>query len=207
MGPKIAHTLVSFDFADQAPLTFSIEIRKERHEEFSAIGGFFRKYELSLVAADEKDIIYTRSNIRGEQVYFFPIQMNPQEAQALFQEYLHKADALAAKPRWYNTLTSNCTTLLFDMIQSVSQKRFPADYRLLASGYLPNYLYDLHALDHRWDMQTWYQRAHINPRVENLKDIHSQDFSRLIRQGVQLDSSAKISTPYSHPTDQNKVLP
>ncbi len=207
MGPKIAHTLVSFDFADQAPLTFSIEIRKERHEEFSAIGGFFRKYELSLVAADEKDIIYTRSNIRGEQVYFFPIQMNPQEVQALFQEYLRKADALAAKPRWYNTLTSNCTTLLFDMIQSVSQKRFPADYRLLASGYLPNYLYDLHALDHRWDMQTWYQRAHINPRVENLKDIHSQDFSRLIRQGVQLDSSAKISTPYSHPTDQNKVLP
>ncbi len=63
------------------------------------------------------------------------------------------------------------------MIQAVSQKRFPADYRLLASGYLPNYLYDLHALDHRWDMQTWYQRAHINPRVENLKDIHSQDFS------------------------------
>jgi len=58
MGPQIAHTLVSFDFANAAPLTFSIEIRKERHEEFSSLGGFFRKYELSLVAADEKDIIY-----------------------------------------------------------------------------------------------------------------------------------------------------
>ncbi len=40
MGPKIAHTLVSFDFANQKPLTFSIEIRKEKNEEFSAIGGF-----------------------------------------------------------------------------------------------------------------------------------------------------------------------
>ena len=73
MGPQIAHTLVSFDFSDQKPLVFSIEIRKENGEEFSAIGGFFRKYELSLVASDEKDLIYTRSNIRNEQVYLFPI--------------------------------------------------------------------------------------------------------------------------------------
>ncbi len=75
MGPKIAHTLSSaFDFAHSAPLTFSIEIRKEKNEDFSAIGGFFCKFEVSLIAADEKDIIYTRSNIRGEQVYFFPDQ-------------------------------------------------------------------------------------------------------------------------------------
>jgi hypothetical protein len=30
MGPQIAHTLVSFDFSDQKPLVFSIEIRKEK---------------------------------------------------------------------------------------------------------------------------------------------------------------------------------
>ena len=74
MGPQIAHTLVSFDFANSKPLTFSIEIRKEKNEEFSTYGGFFRKYELSLIAADEKDLIYTRSNVRGEHVYFFPGQ-------------------------------------------------------------------------------------------------------------------------------------
>lgn len=53
MGPKIAHTLVSFGFADGQYLTFSLEIRKEVGEEFSAWKGFFRQYEAILVAADE----------------------------------------------------------------------------------------------------------------------------------------------------------
>ena len=91
MGPQIAHTLISFDFNNQAPLVFSIEIRKEKTEEFSTLGGFFRKFELSLIAADEKDIIYTRSNVRGEQVYFFPVAMPKPEMRALFEEYLKKS--------------------------------------------------------------------------------------------------------------------
>ncbi|WP_155516103.1 DUF4105 domain-containing protein, partial [Acinetobacter pittii] len=84
------------------PLVFSIEIRKEKTEEFSAIGGFFRKYELSLIASDEKDIVYTRSNIRKEQVYNFPVNMPRSEQKALFLEYLKKADELRAEPKWYN---------------------------------------------------------------------------------------------------------
>ena len=72
MGPAIAHTLVSFGFDDgKGPrryLTFSVEIRKEAHESFSAIGGFFKQFELSLVAAEERDILRVRSNLRGEDV-------------------------------------------------------------------------------------------------------------------------------------------
>jgi len=184
MGPHIAHTLVSFDFADQKPLTFSIEIRKEKNEDFSAIGGFFRKFELSLVAADEWDIIYTRSNTRGEQVYFFPVNMPQAQAKALFKEYLNKVDDLAQQPKWYNTLTSNCTTLVFDMVQAVSQKPLPTDYRLLASGYLPNYMYDLQALNQDWDLSTWYARAHVNPRVKEFAQVSSEQYSALLRQGL-----------------------
>ena len=184
MGPHIAHTLVSFDFADQKPLTFSIEIRKEKNEDFSAIGGFFRKFELSLVAADERDIIYTRSNTRGEQVYFFPVNMPQAQAKALFKEYLNKVDDLAQQPKWYNTLTSNCTTLVFDMVQAVSQKPLPTDYRLLASGYLPNYMYDLQALNQDWDLSTWYARAHVNPRVKEFTQVSSEQYSALLRQGL-----------------------
>ena len=65
MGPHIAHTLVSFGFSDGGRLVFSLEIRKERDETFSALGGFFRKFEQVIVAADERDLIRTRSNVRG----------------------------------------------------------------------------------------------------------------------------------------------
>lgn len=187
MGPQIAHTLVSFDFADQKPLVFSIEIRKEKGEDFSAIGGFFRKYELSLVASDEKDLIYTRSNIRHEQVYLFPVKMPAPERKALFIEYLHKADELRAEAKWYNTLTSNCTTLVFDMVQAINPQRLPKDYRLLASGYLPNYLYDLKALNQNYSMKEWYRLAHINPRAEQYEQQSNQSseyFSDVIRTGL-----------------------
>ena len=184
MGPKIAHTLVSFDFADQEPLVFSIEIRKEKNEEFSAFGGFFRKYELSLIASDEKDLIYTRSNIRNEQVYLFPVKMPVAERKALFIEYLNKADELHDEAKWYNTLTSNCTTLVFDMVQAINTRHPPKDYRLFASGYLPNYLYDLKAINQNYSLKEWYRLAHINPRTEQYaqqKDQSSKYLSKIIR--------------------------
>src|SRR5690606_7899874 len=71
MGPHIAHTLVSFGFDDGSRVVFSLEIRKERNESFSALGGFVRRFEQVLVAADERDIIRTRSNVRGEDVYLY----------------------------------------------------------------------------------------------------------------------------------------
>jgi hypothetical protein len=186
MGPQIAHTLMSFGFADGQYLTFSIEIRKEKGEQFSSIGGFFRKYELSLVAADEKDIIYTRSNMRGEQVYIYPVNMPQKDIQQLFISYLQKAEQLKQQPRWYNTLTSNCTTLVFDMIKAIIPQ-LPVDYRLLVSGYLPNYIYDLKGLNTRYSFTELQQKAYVNPRTkgfEQRQDQSSQAYSRLIREGV-----------------------
>jgi hypothetical protein len=68
MGEAIAHTIISFGFADGQRLAFSIETRKERHEGFSSVAGFFKQFELAIVAADERDVIRVRSNVRGEDV-------------------------------------------------------------------------------------------------------------------------------------------
>lgn len=182
MGPQIAHTLVSFNFANQRPLVFSIEIRKEKNERFSALGGFFRQFELSLIAADEKDILYTRSNIRHEDVYFFPIKLPKHLTQELFLQYIDTAKDLAHHPRWYNTLTSNCTTMVFDMVQTINQESLPKDYRILLSGYIPNYLYDRGVLSHKWKIQQWYQKAYINPKVK--QNQSSEEFSKAIRKDL-----------------------
>ena len=197
MGPLIAHTLVSFRFEDDRPLAFSFEIRKEIDESFSALAGFFRRYELSLIASEERDIIYTRSNTRGEQVYLFPIShLQQREVKALFESYLSAADELNTKPAWYNTLTSNCTNIIFYMARIVSGDRLPWDYRIWVSGWLPNYLYNVGMLDANpektgqpWSMETWYERTHINPKVrgfQNSSDIHNSDFSTQIRQGIPI---------------------
>ena len=201
MGPLIAHTLVSFRFEDDRPLAFSFEIRKEKGESFSALAGFFRRYELSLIAAEERDIIYTRSNARGEQVYLFPVShLQQHEVRSLFDSYLNAADDLNAAPAWYNTLLSNCTNIIFYMARIVSGDRLPWDYRIWVSGWLPNYLYDVGMLDVKpdesgqpWSMDTWYEHTHINPKVLGFNnqsgpnsDRNSRDFSEQIRQGIPI---------------------
>ena len=219
MGPLIAHTLVSFRFKDDRPLSFSLEIRKENGESFSALGGFFKRYELSLIASEERDIIYTRSNARGEQVYLFPVShLRQSEVKSLFESYLTASDELNANPAWYNTLTSNCTNIIFYMARIVSGERLPWDYRIWVSGWLPNYLYDVGMLDaspkqdsNPWSMESWYEYAHINPKVRGFdnRDIHSPAFSDAIRQDIpqpklaltkaqaesQAQSAAKVSNP------------
>ncbi|MDH4905865.1 DUF4105 domain-containing protein [Psychrobacter pocilloporae] len=198
MGPLIAHTLVSFRFEDDRPLAFSFEIRKENGESFSALAGFFRRYELSLIAAEERDIIYTRSNARGEQVYLFPISnLQQHEVRSLFESYLTAMDELNTKPAWYNTLTSNCTNIIFYMARIVSGDRLPWDYRIWVSGWLPNYLYDVGMLDaapekqnQPWSMDTWYERTHINPKSMGFNNLYSiansREFSRQIRQDIPI---------------------
>lgn len=188
-GNLIAHTLVSFNFSDGRHLAFSIEIRKKKGESFSAIGGFFRQFELALIPADEKDIIYTRSNIRQERVYIYPVEMSKTHMQELFIYYLEKGQALRTEPRWYNTLISNCTTLIFDMMNRIEP--VPVDYRVLLSGLLPQYLYDHDVLDHKYNLDQWRQMAHINPKVEHfeqLSDQSSAHFSQMIRSGLPAEN-------------------
>lgn len=190
--PAIAHTLVSFGFDDGRHVVFSVEIRKEKGEEFSEIGGFLKRFELSVIAADERDIIGVRSKVRDEKVFLFRTQLNAADRRALFLAYVDEANTLAATPRFYHTLTANCTTIVFGMMQRIIGD-LPWDYRLLASGYLPNYVYDLSGLDTRYDFATLERMGYVSRRVNAaLSDAAAADaneasgveFSRAIRVGI-----------------------
>ncbi|MBE9577892.1 MULTISPECIES: DUF4105 domain-containing protein [Moraxella] len=181
---KIVHTMASFGFKNGEKLSFSIEIRKESHESFSAIGGFFRQFELGLVVGDEKDLIYSRTNVRGEDVYIYPVDLSKESVRELFLLYLQKGESLNHEARWYNTLISNCSTLIFDMMAQIEP--IPIDYRALLAGLLPEYLLDEKAIDTRYTADEWRAMAHANPYVGHLikTDMDSDEFSRLIRQGL-----------------------
>lgn len=179
----MAHAFISFGFQDGQHLAFSLEVRQEQHEGFSVLGGFFRQYELALVVGDENDVIYARSNIRDEEVYIYPIRMQPTEMQMLFLEYLNQANRLNHQPRWYNTLVSNCTTILFDLIEH-AMGNVPRDYRVLLPGLLPDYLYVHGQLDQSISLDEWKKRAHVNPKTAHLTQGPDQAqplFSQLIR--------------------------
>jgi Domain of unknown function (DUF4105) len=178
-GERIAHTILSFGFADGQHLAFSIEIRKERTESFSALAGFFRHYELAFIAADERDVVGVRTNVRGEDVRIFRLRATPGQARALLLEYIAEANDVARAPRFYNSLTTNCTTQVVRMVRVLQPDR-PLDYRMLLSGYVPDYVYDRGEVDTDISFAALRARSHIKGKASSI----DPDFSRKIREGV-----------------------
>lgn len=198
MGPAIAHTLVSFGFDDGRQLVFSLEIRKERQESFSAIAGFFKQYETVLIAADERDIVRVRSNVRGEDVYLYRLTATPAQLRAMLLGYLERADDLQQAPRFYNTLTSNCTTIVFALARRISPT-LPLDYRLLLSGYLGEYVHDRGALVPGYDFATLQAAGRITDRAK-AADASGEDFPQAIRRGIPgMTAGAAPTDPRSTP--------
>lgn len=182
-GPAIAHVFLSFAFSDGEHLAVSIETRREKGEGYSTLRGLFRQYELYYVVADERDVIGLRANHRRhppEQVYLYRLQVPIEDVRRLFLEYLHEINALHDRPRFYNALTTNCTTSVW-MNTRVNPDHLPFDWRLLVSGYVPRLLYEHGRLDSRGQSFADLQhRALINARAQAADG--AEDFSRRIRE-------------------------
>jgi len=179
--PSIAHMLISFGFDGGDHVAFSVEIRRERDEAYSEIGGFFKEFELSIVAADERDVVRLRTNVRREDVYLYRLRLPPVDMRALFLSYVGEANDLKATPRWYNTVTVNCTMLVYHMMRRIVG-RLPLSYRLLFSGYLPEYVYAVGGFDRRYPLEELRSRGRITERAR--RSDRSASFSADIRAGV-----------------------
>ena len=180
-GHAIAHTLLSFGFDDGSRVVFSVEIRRERTETFSEIGGFFKEFELSVIAADERDIVRLRTNVRRERTYLYRLRMAPAALRPLFLAYLAEANSLVDRPRFYHTLTGNCTILVYKMLRRVVGP-LPLSYRLWLSGYLPEYVHEVGGLDTRHPLEELTRLGYISER--GLAADRSETFSADIRRGI-----------------------
>src|SRR5215469_10720818 len=180
MGPSIAHTIMSFGFEDGRYLDFSIELRRTQSDQYSAVTGFFKTNELVFIGADERDLMTLRK-VRNEQIQLYRLKTPPERARALLVEYIKQANDLAARPRFYNTLTTNCTTTIFNMMRAV-RSSIPFDWRVVLTGHLPSYLYEHGAVDTRISLEELRQRADVTGRVE--AGSSEVEFSSRLRDGV-----------------------
>jgi len=180
-SPWIAHPIVSFQFSDGPPLCFSIETRKTVGQQYSTLEGFYRQYTLIYVVADERDVIRLRTNYRREDVYLYHTLASPAQAQERFREYINTLNALHESPRWYNAVTSNCTTSI--RAQRAAKLRTPWDWRILFNGKADEMLYQHHAIaTGGLPFAELKQRSLINERARAADQ--DPDFSSVIREGL-----------------------
>jgi hypothetical protein len=188
-GWAIAHMLISFGFGDGRYVAFSVEVRRQKNKSYSEIGGFFKRDGLSIIAADERDVIRVRTNVRGEDDYLYRIRMPLSAMRSLFLGYVEQADNLVDTPRFYNTITINCTTLVYHMMRRIVGY-LPWSYRLLFTGYLPAYVYGVGGLDQRYTLAELKTLGRITDRAK--QSDRSDTFSEDIRRGIPAIAPADL---------------
>jgi Domain of unknown function (DUF4105) len=176
-GP--AHTLVSFQFADGRFLAVSAEIRKEKGETFSPWKGLLRQFEMTYVVGDERDLVRLRTNYRRDPVYLYPGRADRAKVRALLVDMLTRANGLAARPEFYNTLTNTCTTSIVGHVNRITPRRVPFSVKVLFPGYSDRLAYDLGLIDTDLPFEQARERFHVNARA--LRWGNSPDFSQRIR--------------------------
>jgi Domain of unknown function (DUF4105) len=180
-GPEMAHVIMSFGFEGGEYLAWSVEVRREKTSEFSPIADAFKSHTLVYLATTERDTVRLRTNVRGEDVRLYRLNTPPEQARALLQEYVVESTALAEQPKFYNSITANCATVVFKLVRAAGSK-LPFDWRLVVNGFLPGYLYDHRAVVTTMPLSELMERARVSPQAKAADQ--SPDFSRLIRVGV-----------------------
>jgi len=181
-GPRaIAHTILSWQFEDSAPLVISIETRKEVGEDYSALRGFFRQFELYYVVSDERDLIRLRTNFRGEDVYLYRLRAPPARARSLLLDYLAKVNRLEKEPDWYNAFTHNCTTAVLLHVRDLGIP-FSWNWKIFLNGYIDETLYQQGAINRSLPFDRLRERSAISSVARAIES--PAEFSRSIRTGL-----------------------
>lgn len=107
-----AHTLLLFEFEGDRLLGLTIEARRERNEDYSALHGLFNAFELAYVWGTARDFLTRRAVMLDHEVFVYPVDITDEQKRMLLTRLLERTESLETRPRYYNTILSNCTNEL-----------------------------------------------------------------------------------------------
>jgi uncharacterized protein DUF4105 len=190
-GKPIAHVMLSFGFRGKDYVAISIETRKEQGEHYSPLAGFFKQYEVVYVVADERDVIGVRTTYRQppEDVYVYRVRAPRENIRRGFLDYLKTMNEMREHPRFYNTLTTNCTTGVL-LHSRVNPESPPWSWKVLLSGYAPDYLYELGRLDTTLPFPELERASRVNERARAAG--RDPAFSERIREGLPVPPALSL---------------
>ena len=176
-GP-VAHTFVSFNFDDAAPLAISIEARPEEGEGYAPVASLFKQFELIYVVGEERDVVGVRVTHRPEAVFLYPIHATPDDVRRLFLVYVQRINEIADHAEWYSLLRSNCTLNIIRYARAVG---WPSGFNIrhYLNGWVDRYLYGRGLLGTALPFEDLRARARVEEHLQ--PDEDAADFSRRIR--------------------------
>jgi hypothetical protein len=177
-----AHTFLSFEFENGDFLSITVEARKLKGQEYSLFKGLLRTYPLMYIAADERDVVVLRANIRKSDMYVYPVKLKQQEnARLVLEDILNEMNDLAVNPDWYNTFWDNCTSRIAYHINRISPGRLTGNlWQLAITGYADELALKKGLLDTDLSLEEARKKYFISKRSREIGPV--DDYSRIIRQ-------------------------
>lgn len=178
----VAHTYLVFDFNGSEPVAVSVEARREEGEQYSAWLGLINKFELFYVWGTEVDQTVRRVIVENNKLYMYPLQISREDTQSLFLRLAEATGELEVHPRFYNTLSNNCTNELAYAANRVSPNLFPLNLALFLPGYSVDELYKLGLIPTNLSIDDLNKRYFISDLVKKL--YLEEDFSKKLRENL-----------------------
>ena len=131
----LAHSFVSFEFAEGRHLALSIEARQTVGQDYHPLVCLFGTYELIVVAGTVRDVIGLRSHLRGERVYLYPIAVPRESVELLLQAMIARIDQTHERFELNHTITDNCAMEIWRYYEEMSAFERFTNPKLLLPGF------------------------------------------------------------------------
>jgi hypothetical protein len=174
-SPWMSHPMFIFDFGAGCRICISVEVRYRIGQEFGILRTLYRQQELMYVVSDERDAILKRTRYgKGENLYLYRWNIDPIEMRHVLFDYVYSINQIAAHPRWYNGVTSNCTTSIY----AQTRTRMDWHWYLLFNANLDRLMYERGRLDQNVPFETLKRESWLN---EIANSAPPDDFGEHIR--------------------------
>lgn len=180
----IGHTFLSFEFTDGTALSFSVQARQEIGESYAASRGLFNTYELAYQWGTERDFIARRAVFLQHELRMYEVTLTPDDGERLLRSVLEETNALAEKPRFYNTLTANCTNMLAKIVNKHYPDRLPYDFSWNLTGYSDRYLMQQGLIEMTGTMEETQATYNLTPHRERIREL-ATDSAPLFSAGIR----------------------
>lgn len=153
LGGLVAHTFLVFEFdpgtvsEPERWLGLSVETRREAGEPYSIVRGMLREFEVTHVWATERDLVTRRVEHLDYPLTRYRVDVPDEYLGRIFLQFLRETMELSTTPRWYNTLTTNCTSSLIEYVNQVEPGAVPHHYSSVLTGRADDHLKRLGYLD------------------------------------------------------------
>jgi hypothetical protein len=148
-----------FDFGANGRVCISVEVRYRVGQKYSLLRSLYRQQELMFVVSDERDAILRRTKwLEGHDLYLYRVYADALALRRFFFEYANNINSLAAHPRWYHGLTTNCTTSIY----AQGRGHIKWDRRMLFNGALDRLMDDRQLLNHNLSFEELKTLSWVN---------------------------------------------